>query len=187
MARLRSLNGHILTLPPRRVSVGESVANEIPIARGNGLAAVHFRLQPWESGYFLEDCGSGLGTLVNGLSVSWAPLNHGDVITAGNLTMTYESGDIAIPEFPLTLAPSSPASASAPPSVEGTTAIERIRGAPEETPPSWLPPEALQPPVPPGAWSLPPDDSPSGKRFCIILLVVLLLLATVVYFLWIRS
>src|SRR5688572_20946557 len=99
MPRLRSTKGHTITLPPRRVSIGESAANEIPIAAGHGLAAVHFRLQPWESGHFLEDAGSGLNTLVNGQPVSWAPLKHGDVITAGELSLTYESeSSVPVPD-----------------------------------------------------------------------------------------
>ena len=59
------------------------MANELPVARGLGLAPVHFHLQPWEGGHFLEDAGTGLGTLVNERMVSWVPLQNGDTIRAG--------------------------------------------------------------------------------------------------------
>ena len=96
MAQLRTPNGHIVTLPAQRVSVGESLANEVPVAKGLGVASEHFRLQPWEGGHFLEDAGSGLGTLVNGKPVGWVPLQHGDVITAGELTMIYSKDGSAV-------------------------------------------------------------------------------------------
>ena len=98
MAQLRTPNGHIVTLPAQRVSVGESLANEVPVAKGLGVASEHFRLQPWEGGHFLEDAGSGLGTLVNGKPMGWVPLQHGDVITAGELTMIYSKDGSAVEE-----------------------------------------------------------------------------------------
>lgn len=140
MLRLRTPNGHVLTLPPRRVSIGESAINEVPIAPGNGVAAVHFRLQPWVSGHFIEDAGSGLATLVNGKPVTWAPLKHGDIITAGELKLIFESEDGGpVPEFPPeTTVPLNISAAMPPPPRE-----EPAR------PPAWLPPEALLRPVPP--------------------------------------
>ena len=144
MPRLRTLKGHTLNLPPGRVSIGESAANEIPIAAGNGLAQVHFHLQPWESGYFIEDAGSGLGTLVNGSLVKWAPLKHGDVIAAGELKMIYDAGEGEPPPvFPSeVIVPEEILTAMTPPPPPAT--------APEQ-PPSWLPPEALLPPLTPVA------------------------------------
>lgn len=91
MARLRTESGHTFTLPPRRVSIGESAENEVPIAAEYGMAAVHFRLLPWESGHVLEDAGSGMETLVNSMPVSRVMLKHGDVITAGNISLIYET------------------------------------------------------------------------------------------------
>ncbi len=142
MPRLRTPKGHTLNLPPGRVSIGESAANEIPIAAGNGLAAVHFHLQPWESGYFIEDAGSGLGTLVNGTLVNWAPLKHGDVIAAGELKLIYDSG-AGEPE------PVFPSEDVVP--AEVLTAMTPPPPPPPEQPPSWLPPEALLPPLTPVA------------------------------------
>ncbi|MDB6070424.1 MAG: Inner rane component of cytoplasmic domain, partial [Verrucomicrobiales bacterium] len=89
MAELRTLQGHALLLPEGSVTVGSDPENEIPIASHLGLAAHHFRLQPWQGGHFLEDTGSGLGTLVNGHPVSWKPLLNGDIITAGDLQLAY--------------------------------------------------------------------------------------------------
>jgi len=139
MPRLRTATGHTLTLPAQRVSVGESAANAVAIAPGHGLAAVHFHLQPWESGHFLEDAGSGLGTLVNGNPMSWAPLKHGDVITAGSLQFIYED-EAQLP----------PADSPVPAAPPRTSAAPELKTTPVEAlPPSWLPPEALEPPLSP--------------------------------------
>jgi hypothetical protein len=139
MPRLRAATGHTLTLPDQRVSVGESAANAVVIAPGHGLAAVHFHLQPWESGHFLEDAGSGLGTLVNGRSMSWAPLKHGDVITAGSLQFIYEAEGPPAADF-----------SAVPVPAPRTNQEPVLKTAPVETlPPSWLPPEALEPSLPP--------------------------------------
>jgi hypothetical protein len=141
MPTLRTLQGHILPLPPRRVSIGASAGSDIPIASGYGVAALHLYLQPWESGYFLEDAASGLGTLVNGSPVTWAPLKHGDVITAGTLTLLYEQ--------------------------EGTAPISAFSAPPVHPaapqPPAWLPAEALLPPLSPAAQAALKNDQ-SGER-----------------------
>ena len=143
MPRLRTPQGHTLNLPPRRVSIGESASSDIPIAPGNGLAGVHFHLQPGESGHSIEDGGSGLGTLLNGKLVTWAPLKHGDVITAGELKMMYESGDgDSRPEFPLEATVPAEVLAALPPPPPPPAA---------EQPPAWLPQEALLPPLTPFA------------------------------------
>jgi hypothetical protein len=89
MAELRTPQGHTLLLPDGCVSVGADPSNDVPVAPHLGLAPIHFRLQPWEGGHFLEDAGSGLGTLVNGHPVNWKPLNPGDVIVAGELEVVY--------------------------------------------------------------------------------------------------
>ena len=138
MPRLRTPEGHLLPLPPHRVSLGESPGCDVAIAPGHGVAGVHLHLQPWESGYFLEDAASGLGTLVNGSPVTWAPLQHGDIITAGGLRLLYEDENSP----PLTDFPDHRAAtaASAEPEAEA-----------EAQPPSWLPAEALLPPLSPVA------------------------------------
>lgn len=79
----------MLPLPASRVSVGEDPACEVPISAGLGIAPVHFTLEPWEGGHFIQDAGSGSRTLVNGEVTNWRPLVHGDLITAGELTLAY--------------------------------------------------------------------------------------------------
>lgn len=114
MAELRTPQGHTLLLPDGAVSIGADPANEVPVAAHLGLAPVHFRLQPWEGGHFIEDAGSGLGTLVNGHAINWKPLAHGDRIVAGELEVIYaetspsEAGAmsaIAAPAAPAALPP----------------------------------------------------------------------------------
>lgn len=89
MAVLLTPQGHVLPLPAGAVSLGADPSNEVPVAPQFELAAVHFRLQPWEGGHFIEDAGSGLGTRVNGHPIHWKPLIEGDVITAGSLEAVY--------------------------------------------------------------------------------------------------
>ena len=144
MPKLSTPDGHFIALPAHRVSLGMAPACDIVIAPGRAVAEVHCYLQPWESGFFLEDAASGLGTLVNGIPITWAPLKHGDVITAGNLTLRYEEEGGA------------PAGAFPPP-------------APDRTPPpAWLPPEALLPPVSPAAqpvnWAAANTAGPNRTR-----------------------
>ena len=106
MAELRTPQGHSLLLPEGCVSVGADPANDVPVAAHLGLAPVHFRLQPWEGGHFLEDAGSGLGTLVNGHPVNWKPLTHGDVIVAGELEVVYgQKAESATGHVPVVVAP----------------------------------------------------------------------------------
>jgi hypothetical protein len=149
MPRLRTAQGHILALPPRRVSLGESPGCDVPIAPGHGMAGVHLYLQPWESGYFLEDAASGLGTLVNGTPVTWAPLKHGDMVTAGGLTLLYEEecGD-PLPIF-----------RAGPPLLADSGSVAR--------PPAWLPAEALLPPLSPVAQAALKSNAaskPKGRK-----------------------
>lgn len=184
MARLRTASGHSFNLPARRVSIGESAENEVPIAAGHGMAAVHFRLQPWESGHVLEDAASGMGTLVNGKPVARLLLKHGDVITAGNVSLIYETetgaaGKSLPHEYesvppPLTAAPDKNAHSASPREESGE-------------PPAWLPPEALQPPVPPWARPAPQGPvSPRSARILSLLLLLLLAIATAVWHFWWR-
>ncbi len=175
MPRLRAATGHTLTLPAQRVSVGESAANAVAIAAGYGLAPVHFHLQPWESGHFLEDAGSGLGTLVNNKPVSWAPLHHGDLITAGSLQFVYEQEGGAPAVFP------------APQSAPRTSEQPELKTSPVETlPPAWLPPEALQPPLSPARQAmLTAGLEPVRDRTApVVLGCLLLLIAAAVAVVW---
>lgn len=161
----------MLNLPPRRVSIGESAVNEVPIAPGNGLAPVHFRLQPWESGYFIEDAASGLDTLVNGRIVKWAALKHGDVIMAGGLKLIYQADAATpLPEFP------------------SEAAVRRgevpATGPEPALPPSWLPPEALLPPVSPVAQAAMHQNARVSGKGDRRWLAAVILLCTVVAAAW---
>ena len=182
MYRLRAATGHSITLPPCRVRVGEAASNEIPIAEGHGLAPVHFTLQPWESGYFLEDAGSGLGTLVNGNPVKWVPLKHGDVITAGDMRMTYEAGVESV-----VLESANEGVPAAPPQADQARKKEEAppRMEAPENPPAWLPQEALEPPVPPWLRPVPPEQEATraGRNFLVTILF-LLAMGAVVWFIY---
>ena len=106
MAELRTPQGHTLLLPEGCVSIGADPSNDVPVAAHLGLAPVHFRLQPWEGGHFLEDAGSGLGTLVNGHPVNWKPLTHGDSIMAGELEVVYrQQSEVGFSPVPVPVAP----------------------------------------------------------------------------------
>ena len=110
MAELRTPQGHTLLLPEGCVCVGADPGNEVPVVAHLGLAPVHFRLQPWEGGHFLEDAGSGLGTLVNGHPVNWKPLSPGDVIVAGELEVVYaQQTKSPTSPVPVLVAPAPPA------------------------------------------------------------------------------
>jgi pSer/pThr/pTyr-binding forkhead associated (FHA) protein len=160
MAELRTPQGHALVLPDGRIAVGADLSNEVPVAAHFGLAPVHFRLQPWEGGHFVEDAGSGLGTLVNGHPIHWKPLVHGDRITAGELEVVYSTENS--PAL-ARKAPTSPVPAAAPtspplplPAVNAPTAVSMV---PPPTPRSWQPPVESPPP----AW-LPVDLLPEAYR-----------------------
>ena len=186
MAALRTPQGHTLLLPDGAVSIGADPANEVPVAAHLGLAPVHFRLQPWEGGHFIEDAGSGLGTLVNGHAINWKPLDHGDLIVAGELEVIYsesspsdggEFSAIAVPAGPAALPPplqslSSYGIATAtllPPEASG---LQVLRPTPPlvRQPPAWLPedllpenyhrPAAITEGPPAGDPTAPPGDGP---------------------------
>ncbi len=181
MPSLRTNTGHEITLPPGRVHVGESVTNELPVAKGHGLAPIHFTLQPFPDGHFIEDSSGGLGTLVNGRLTTWAPLKHGDIIIAGDLKLTYISSKTSpIPTYqtaPVTIE-MDPSTQPVPRSATGAVQISRLPSPspshiPQlpEPPPTWLPSEALVPPTPPMA---PLDDAYSAtpvKKGCFGLLL----------------
>ena len=175
MAELRTPHGHTLLLPEGRVSIGADPANDVPVAAHLGLAPVHFRLQPWEGGHFLEDAGSGLGTLVNGHPVNWKPLTHGDVIVAGELEVVYEQQATATASpVPVIAAPMvasvaaiTPPAVSAPVPTLPAPALPSISSpivAPPETcfaPPAWLPEDLL-----PESYRMLPSPTRNDAETC---------------------
>ena len=171
MAELCTPQGHSILLPEGRVTIGTDLSNEVPVAAHFGLAPAHFRLQPWEGGYFIEDAGSGLGTLVNGHPINWKPLIHGDVIAAGNLEVIYsqqaQPSLPGVPTQPIRLAGVRPAPAL-PPAVPllipaESSALHMF--PPPPPPPSAHPKPQWQAPAaaPPPAW-LPEDLLPAAYR-----------------------
>ena len=160
------------------------MANELPVARGLGLAPVHFHLQPWEGGHFLEDAGTGLGTLVNERMVSWVPLQNGDTIRAGDLQVTYVKDPAGgVPEIPvfagnvvtLDTSPVPGSLSTAEKSI--SPPAPPVAPEPPPEPPSWLPPEALGPLAPPPAWEAPAPPPGKGRRRITGFLVLLFLAA----------
>ena len=164
MAELRTPQGHALLLPDGRIAVGADLTNEVPVAAHFGLAPVHFRLQPWDGGHFIEDAGSGRGTLVNGHPVNWKPLVHGDIITAGELEVSYSTENSAVLAQK---APTGPVAMPQPPPVIPSPTLD-VLPLPVLPQPAPIPPPLEQtwhPPVdlPPPAW-LPEDLLPEAYR-----------------------
>jgi predicted component of type VI protein secretion system len=90
MAKLIAQSGHSLDLPNRRVILGESPSCDIPLAAGNGLAPRHFEIEPTaDGGFILRDVSEGSGLSLNGHPVKEQALQHGNVITAGNLSLGF--------------------------------------------------------------------------------------------------
>jgi pSer/pThr/pTyr-binding forkhead associated (FHA) protein len=90
MAKLIAQSGHSLDLPNRRVILGESPSCDIPLAAGNGLAPRHFEIEPTaDGGFILRDISEGSGLSLNGHPVKEQALQHGNVITAGNLSLGF--------------------------------------------------------------------------------------------------
>jgi hypothetical protein len=90
MAKLIAQSGHSLELPNRRVILGESPSCDIPLAAANGLAPRHFEIEPIADGsYILRDISEGSGLSLNGHPVKEQALQHGNVITAGNLSLGF--------------------------------------------------------------------------------------------------
>ncbi len=162
MAELRTPQGHTLLLPEGCVSIGADPGCEVPVAVHLGLAPVHFRLQPWEGGHFLEDAGSGLGTLVNGHPVNWKPLTHGDIIAAGGLEVVYhQQSSGATHAVPVIVAPASapiPAPASL---MIRPLALPSSAGIPSLGFQPLSPPPAISAPLPPAHLSSPPAWLPN--------------------------
>ena len=167
MAEFRTPQGHTLLLPEGCVSIGADPANDVPVAAHLGLAPIHFRLQPWEGGHFLEDAGSGLGTLVNGHPVNWKPLTHGDVITAGELEVVYAqkaSGKThAVPVVAAPEAQPQAATLTPPPGFSPAPFALVLSHSPVPTCLAGQKPLEVNPVLPPPAW-LPEDLLPEAYR-----------------------
>lgn len=98
MARLIDIaSGYPVDLPRSQMTFGTAPDNTIPIAEGYGLNAHHFHVTPVPGGNLLVDVTGQHATFVNDQPVSQVMLKNGDVITAGQLKLRYESQAVPPP------------------------------------------------------------------------------------------
>ncbi len=90
MARLIAQTGHTIDIPSQGVTFGSDAANGIMIPAVYGVAPSHFAIWQQPNGFYLRDSGSGYGLWVNGQPVRETCLTHGDIISAGQLHLTFE-------------------------------------------------------------------------------------------------
>ncbi len=89
MAKLFAQTGHSLELPARRVSFGVASSCDIPLT-AEGLAEEHFSISYAKGQSVLQDLtGGNPGIQVNGQPMTEVKINHGDVITAGELRLAF--------------------------------------------------------------------------------------------------
>jgi hypothetical protein len=109
MARFVDLaSGHSLELPSQRTTFGSAPDNHIPMAEGFDLCPRHFQVMPVPGGTVLVDMTGQQATLLNHAPVSQAMLKNGDIVTAGKLSLRYESIPVP-PPLPPELPPDSTA------------------------------------------------------------------------------
>ena len=121
--------------------------------------------------------------MVNGKPVSWVPLNDGDVITAGGLSLIYETGDSGpLPAFPSSQVINPDISLTDFPDGAAGEVAAKIS---ESAPPSWLPAEALLPPVTPvQIAAMQSPEYPKSRSRAGIVIGMLLVGAAVAFGLW---
>jgi hypothetical protein len=128
--------GRKFELTGRNVSVGRGMDNDI-VLTDLAVSRRHLRIDKEGQSYFLQDQGSGNGTLLNGRDEDGrALLRHGDRIEIGNTVMRFE--------FPRSLGASAYDNAPTPQRPEPSPAFMRARTA-----------SSTHPPIPPGR---PPDE-----------------------------
>lgn len=84
-------------IPPGEVTIGRSQACNI-VAEAAAVSKVHARVERTRDQLVLEDLGSANGTFVNGMRVTTAFLNAGDVVSLGGVEsygVTIEMGEVA--------------------------------------------------------------------------------------------
>lgn len=92
-ASLRVVNGpaagRVLTLGMgRTVTIGRAPTNDLELA-DPAISGEHCRIKPEDGGYVLYDVQSTNGTLVNGLPIDRHVLKPGDVISLGQVAITF--------------------------------------------------------------------------------------------------
>ncbi len=90
MARLIAQTGHAIDIPSQGVTFGSDAANGIMIPAVYGVAPSHFAIWQQDQEYLLRDSGSGFGLWVNGQPIQQTRLAHGDIISAGQLHLTFQ-------------------------------------------------------------------------------------------------
>jgi sigma-B regulation protein RsbU (phosphoserine phosphatase) len=89
---IRLQDGSTRTVPLLEASVGlgRASSNELCYPDDFGLSRQHLVFEKVDGAWAVRDLGSKNGTLVNGFRVAQpTPLNHGDVIHAGHLQITF--------------------------------------------------------------------------------------------------
>ncbi len=91
------LRGRIFGIPERpRLIVGRYEIYDVVVPEPS-ISRKHFVLERRPDGLYLIDLGSLNGTQLNGLRISTAKLDHGDLITAGQSVLCYDETDSRTP------------------------------------------------------------------------------------------
>ncbi len=97
---VRSWDGQTSTIPADRTSVtlGRSGANDLSYPEDGGLSRQHLTLERTGDRWTVRDLGSKNGTLLNGVRIAGpTPFQPGDHVTAGHLTIEFESAAGTLP------------------------------------------------------------------------------------------
>lgn len=129
-----------------------------------GVSRKHALVERDGAGWAIVDNESANGTAVNGAAVTRAPLAHGDVVTIGKFTLTFQTDDESdVPEY------TDPHAGAGDDHTSPGTPIgdlETLRSLPEPAaPPAVAPPRVVPPPVEPPAVhsaTLAPGPSPAA-------------------------
>ena len=78
----------ILPLVLRETLIGRIDSNHV-VLDDPEVSRIHARLLLLPDGVDIEDCGSSIGTLVNGEMIDRARLQNGDVVSIGPVALTF--------------------------------------------------------------------------------------------------
>jgi two-component system cell cycle response regulator len=78
----------VLPLVLRETLIGRIDSNHLVLDHPS-ISRIHARLHREGEKVVIEDCGSTLGTQVNGELIDRAPLKHGDVVKMGAVTFLF--------------------------------------------------------------------------------------------------
>lgn len=97
---LNTANGDRLPLSPGENSLGRSKNCDIILSYPT-VSRLHAVISRRRKGWYIVDTRSSAGVLVNSAEIKKrAPINHGDSITLGTLTLVFETADNP-PDIPL--------------------------------------------------------------------------------------